>query len=99
MQNSPARNLKVEVQLRSASKASRNDPRPTPSPEYYIHLMSQDFPVDALYESPDDSSDDISLITCSVSDNFSEFEWLEQIDRLIIDKGNSGSGLVIVKAS
>ncbi|KAJ5101306.1 hypothetical protein NUU61_003528 [Penicillium alfredii] len=91
MQNSLARNLKIEVRLRSASKASRNDPRPTPSPEYYIRRMNEDLPVDASYESPDDGSDDISFTSCSENDIFAEFEWLEQIDGLILDEGNRGS--------
>lgn len=97
MQNLLRRDLKVEVRLRSASKAAHNDPRETPPPEYYIRLMNEGFPVDtsddSLDDSSGDSSDDMSFAShSSENDIFAEFEWLEQIDGFIIDQdaGNSG---------
>lgn len=91
MQNSLAKDLEIEVRLRSASKASRNDPRPTPPPEYYIRLMNEDLHGDTSYESPSGSLDESSFASCSENDIFAEFEWLEQIDGLIIEEGNNGS--------
>lgn len=89
MQNSLPRDLKVEVRLRSASNAAHNDPRETPPPEYYIRLMNKGFPVDTS----NDTSDDTSFASySSENDIFAEFEWLEQIDGLIIHQDASNSG-------
>ncbi|KAJ5267460.1 hypothetical protein N7478_010268 [Penicillium angulare] len=72
--------LKIEVLLRSASKASRNDPRQTPPPEYYLRRMNEDI-------STDSSSDSMSSASnFSEDDPFPEFEWLEQIDGVFINQ-------------
>ncbi|KAE8343280.1 hypothetical protein BDV24DRAFT_161720 [Aspergillus arachidicola] len=89
MQSSLLRELRIEVRLRSASKAARNDPRETPPPEYYIRLTSGGFCVDTS----GDSSDDMSVASnSSENDIFAEFEWLEQIDGLLIDQDAFNSG-------
>lgn len=54
MQNSLPEDFSI-IQL--ASTGTRNDPRPTPSPEYYLRLVNDDTRDD----SSDGSSDDISL--------------------------------------
>ncbi|KAJ6076668.1 hypothetical protein N7499_008649 [Penicillium canescens] len=86
------RNLKIEVRLRSASKAARNDPRPTPPPEYYISHVNEGLPDDTSDEMADGSLDDLSLAShSSKADIFAEFEWLEQIDGLIFSQDDSDS--------
>ncbi|KAJ6112318.1 hypothetical protein N7523_008379 [Penicillium sp. IBT 18751x] len=83
------RNLKIEVRLRSASKATRNDPRPTPPPEYYIRLVNEGLPDNEI---ADGGSDGMSFSSnSSGADIFAEFEWLEQIDGLIFNQDNSDS--------
>lgn len=62
------RNLKIDVRLRSASKATHNDPRPTPPPEYYIRLVNEGLPDDISYEIADGSSDDVSFASHSEDD-------------------------------
>lgn len=41
MQNLRQDEFKIEVRLRSAAKAARNDPRPTPPPGHYLRMMMQ----------------------------------------------------------
>ncbi|KAE8406788.1 hypothetical protein BDV37DRAFT_242565 [Aspergillus pseudonomiae] len=95
MQNSLLKDVKIEVRLRSASKAARNDPRATPPPENYIRLIDEGFSVDTS----DDSSDDMSLAShFSEDDIFAEFKWLEQIDGLLIDQDTFNSGEKLVKS-
>jgi ribosomal protein S18 acetylase RimI-like enzyme len=86
------RNLKIEERLRSASKATRNDPRPTPPPEYYIRLVNEGLPDDTSDKMADSSSDDVSFASHSSKyDIFAEFEWLEQIDGLMFNQDDSDS--------
>lgn len=86
------RNLKIEIRLRSASKATRNDPRPTPPPEYYIRLVNEGLPDDTSDEMAHGSSDNVPFSSNSSKDDIlAEFEWLEQIDGLIFSQDDSDS--------
>ena len=69
IQNSMPRNIKIEIRLRSASKATRNDPRPTPPPEYYIRLVNEGLPDDTSDEMADSISDDVPFSSNSSKDD------------------------------
>ncbi|KAN0083849.1 hypothetical protein V8E54_002937 [Elaphomyces granulatus] len=90
MQNSRQNDFKIDVRLHSASKAARNDPRPTPPPEYYIR-MSMEGPksIETNDNNVDGMSSDEGLSDLSEGDNFVDFEWLEQIDGFIVDQESS----------
>lgn len=86
--------LKIEVRLRSVSKASRNDPRQTPSPEYYLRLANEGILNDIKDPSSDNMSSESNL---SEDYPFPECEWPEQIDGIVIhqDDGNPDAGWLL----
>jgi len=89
MQDSRQDGFKIDVRLRSASKAARNDPRPTVPPhEYYIRMLERAKSID---NNVDDMSSDEGPSDLSEDDMFAEFGWLEQIDGFIFDQKSSSS--------
>ena len=62
MQNSRQDEFKIDVRLRSAAKAARNDPRPTPPPGHYLRMMMQragiETPAAEGIETDDNNMDD-----------------------------------------
>ncbi|KAH8900373.1 hypothetical protein GQ53DRAFT_815259 [Thozetella sp. PMI_491] len=74
--------FQIEISLRSASKADRNDPKPG---GYTAQQLDEDghSEIDDLYEEsePDDISEGSS------ADEFAEWSWLEQIDGIATSDG------------
>jgi ribosomal protein S18 acetylase RimI-like enzyme len=92
MQESLPEDVKIEVRRRSAFKAARNDPRRTPTPEYYIRQMNRS----SVAGTSGDSSEDLSLASdwsgASEDDIFAGFEDLGQLDGRIIKQEPIYSG-------
>jgi hypothetical protein len=79
MQESLLEDVKIEVRRRSAFKAARNDPRRTPTPEYYIRRTNRR----SVAGTSGDSSEDLSLASdwsgASEDDIFAGFKDLGQL--------------------
>ncbi|KAH3517791.1 hypothetical protein KXV64_006811, partial [Aspergillus fumigatus] len=92
MQESLPEDLKIEVRRRSAFKAARNDPRPTPPPEFNIRRMNRS----SVAGTSGDSSEDLSLASdwsgASEDEIFAGFEDLGQLDGRIIKQEPIYSG-------
>ncbi|KAH1891042.1 hypothetical protein KXV57_006097, partial [Aspergillus fumigatus] len=92
MQESLPKDLKIEVRRRSAFKAARNDPRPTPPPEFNIRRMNRS----SVAGTSGDSSEDLSLASdwsgASEDEIFAGFEDLGQLDGRIIKQEPIYSG-------